>query len=90
MTNQTPVRDFDKMMMRLPPGMRDRIAEAAKVAGRSMNAEVIDRLEKSFTNDDAAFELADKVEYLESQNTELWQAIEELQRSVGAMWRSGP
>ncbi|WP_412760003.1 Arc family DNA-binding protein [Methylobacterium guangdongense] len=35
-------------MLRLPDGMRDRIADAAKGAGRSMNAEIIDRLQSSF------------------------------------------
>lgn len=35
-------------MLRLPDGMRDRIAEAAKAANRSMNAEIVARLEASF------------------------------------------
>lgn len=35
-------------MLRFPDGMRDRIAEVAKVNGRSMNAEIISRLEASF------------------------------------------
>lgn len=35
-------------MLRLPPGMRDRIAAAAKAANRSMNAEIVARLEASF------------------------------------------
>jgi len=33
-------------------GMRDRIAEAAKAAGRSMNAEIVHRLESSFRSVD--------------------------------------
>lgn len=37
-------------MLRLPDGMRDRIAEAAKANGRSMNAEIISRLETSFAD----------------------------------------
>lgn len=37
----------DKFMLRLPDGMRDRIAEAARTNGRSMNAEIIYRLQSS-------------------------------------------
>ena len=35
-------------MVRLPDGMRDKIAAAAKEGGRSMNAEIVQRLEQSF------------------------------------------
>lgn len=35
-------------MVRLPGDMRDRIAEAAKANGRSMNSEVVARLDASF------------------------------------------
>lgn len=38
----------DKYIVRLPDGMRDRIAEAAKQNNRSMNAEVVARLQASF------------------------------------------
>lgn len=41
----------DKFIVRLPPGMRDNIAEAAKINGRSMNAEVIHRLEQSLAGE---------------------------------------
>jgi hypothetical protein len=34
----------DKYVVRLPDGMRDEIAEAAKANGRSMNAEIIARI----------------------------------------------
>lgn len=39
----------DKFMLRLPDGMRDRIAEAAEANKRSMNAEIVARLEGSFS-----------------------------------------
>lgn len=47
-TDRSP-QDADKYIVRFPDGMRDRIAEAAKAAGRSMNAEIVARLEASFT-----------------------------------------
>lgn len=38
----------DKFVVRFPEGMRERIAEAAKENNRSMNAEVVARLQASF------------------------------------------
>ncbi|WP_425557718.1 Arc family DNA-binding protein [Herbaspirillum huttiense] len=41
-------RHADKYILRFPDGMRDRIATAAKENGRSMNSEIIARLQHSF------------------------------------------
>ncbi|TNC15361.1 Arc family DNA-binding protein [Methylobacterium terricola] len=38
----------DKFMLRMPEGMRDRIARAAKANGRSMNAEIVQTLEDHY------------------------------------------
>ena len=43
-----PSRSADQFVVRLPDGMRDLIAEAAKANNRSMNAEIVHRLDKSF------------------------------------------
>jgi hypothetical protein len=40
-------RGSDQFILRFPDGMRDQIAKLATANGRSMNAEIIDRLEKS-------------------------------------------
>ncbi|MFM5335756.1 Arc family DNA-binding protein [Aeromonas enteropelogenes] len=40
-------RSSDKFMLRLPDGMRDTISELAKTSGRSMNAEIVHRLQQS-------------------------------------------
>lgn len=48
MAQDTPSRHLDQFLVRFPEGMRDRIAEAAKSNQRSMNAEIVDRLKKSF------------------------------------------
>lgn len=47
-TEKVTGRDSDKIMLRVPDGMRDRIAEVAKANGRSMNAEIVARLQASF------------------------------------------
>lgn len=71
------------MLIRIPPGMRDRIAGAAKDAGRSMNAEVIARLEKSFEDDGAAQALATTVEEHENLIEDLLRDVEKLKDAVG-------
>lgn len=43
-----PSETQERFIVRLPDGMRDQIAEAAKAAGRSMNAEIVSRLQSSF------------------------------------------
>ena len=40
-------RTADKFVVRLPEGMRDRIADVARAQHRSMNSEIIARLESS-------------------------------------------
>lgn len=45
MANECVGRGSDQVKLRLPDGMRDELKEAAKVNGRSMNAEIIARLE---------------------------------------------
>lgn len=49
MTTKPPSRTAEQFVLRLPDGMRARIAEVAKANGRSMNAEIVARLEKSFS-----------------------------------------
>lgn len=47
-------RTADKFVVRLPDGMRDRIAEVARNQHRSMNSEIIARLENSLQEDGVA------------------------------------
>jgi len=44
-------RTADKFVVRLPPGMRKKIAEVARSYHRSMNSEIISRLEGSLKVD---------------------------------------
>lgn len=46
-------RTADKFVVRLPDGMRERIAEVARDHHRSMNSEIIARLEDSLVRDGA-------------------------------------
>jgi len=51
MSQSSSSRDLNKFIVRLPDGMRERIAEEAKRNNRSMNAEVVHRLEQSLSGD---------------------------------------
>lgn len=50
MSTQKPGRGSDQFPLRLPDGMRDRIKAEAERNGRSMNAEIVARLEDSLNN----------------------------------------
>jgi plasmid stability protein len=45
MTNSRPAVSPDKIMLRLPDGLRDRLNELARVNGRSANAEAVQALQ---------------------------------------------
>lgn len=47
MSDKPKSQPQEKFIIRFPDGMRDRIAKAAEESGRSMNAEIVHRLEKS-------------------------------------------
>ncbi|BAF86865.1 conserved hypothetical protein [Azorhizobium caulinodans ORS 571] len=48
MTQDTPSRYMDKIVIRVPDGLRDRIAVAAKANGRSVNSELVALLEEAY------------------------------------------
>lgn len=48
---RAPSQKLDQYIVRLPDGMRDRLKSAAEGHKRSMNAEIVDRLDRSFFED---------------------------------------
>jgi len=61
----------DQFMIRMPDGMRDRIAESAAKNSRSMNAEIVARLEASYEDATEKDEqIAWLQDYLEGQTQE--------------------
>jgi len=52
MSSDFPSRGLDKFVLRLPEGMRDKIGVAARANKRTMNAEIVQRLEASFSSTD--------------------------------------
>jgi len=80
-TSKRPGRGADQFIVRLPDGMRDRIANLSRHKGRSMNTEIVDALEKHLDNDVSASELWAKVERLESKVQALDEPINPLNYS---------
>lgn len=52
MVQDTPSRKLDQYIVRFPDGMRDEIKHSAEASGRSMNAEIIQRLKWSMEDED--------------------------------------
>lgn len=82
MTDRTPQTD-DKYVLRLPDGMRDRIKAAAQKSGRSMNAEIVDRLEASLTGTE---ELPKTIKSLQSQMKAIAAVVEQTNKDVRRMY----
>lgn len=56
------VQAGEKYLIRFPEGMRERLAETAKANNRSMNAEIVARLERSLADDERAREPAYEID----------------------------
>ncbi|MBX8827998.1 Arc family DNA-binding protein, partial [Ochrobactrum sp. SFR4] len=54
MTQDTPSRSLDKVIVRLPDGMRDQIKAHAEANNRSMNAEIVSLLSVAMFEADIA------------------------------------
>lgn len=63
--SKLPIQPQDKYVLRLPDGMRDRIKLAADKNNRSMNAEIISRIEFSFAKEEEQQEWDRYIEFLE-------------------------
>ncbi|WP_082772795.1 Arc family DNA-binding protein [Methylobacterium sp. CCH5-D2] len=46
----------DRFQVRMPPGMRERIADEARANNRSMNAEIVARLQQSLSGGSMTFD----------------------------------
>ena len=79
-------RTADKFVVRLPEGMRDRIAEVARHHHRSMNSEIVARLEHSLFPEGVANEPKSSLElsvdgnHLAAHELELLQRFRQLSR----------
>ena len=58
------IPDLDKFIIRLSPGLRDRIASLAKQNGRSMNSEILNVLNQTFPDGPSIDELISKIDHI--------------------------
>jgi len=81
-------KDADQYMLRLPDGLRDRVAKRATENGRSMNTEIIEAIEKHLRDADRVTQLWDLFEQ-HRKNLEaiphIWGAVEDLEHEVSRM-----
>jgi hypothetical protein len=75
-------KDADQYMLRLPPGLRDRVARRAAENGRSMNTEIVEAIEQHLTSADRVTQLWERFGK-HQKNIEaiplIWLAIEEIE-----------
>ncbi len=77
-----------RITLRLPAALRDRIAKEASQSGRSMNGEMVFRLEKTLTDEDKVSELEDQVANLGTRMDEVEQALIDHWREIKALMSS--
>ena len=70
-------------MLRLPDGMRDILKAAAEENGRSMNAEIVARLQESLDGNQS---LWDSVNRIEETVTAMQRDLERIAPKVESLW----
>jgi hypothetical protein len=80
--NKIAGKDADQYMLRLPAGLRDKVARRAAENGRSMNTEVIDAIEKHLEGTDRISQLWEMFQK-HGENIEaiplIWTAVENIE-----------
>jgi predicted DNA-binding protein len=85
-------KDADQYMLRLPPGLRDRVSKRAAENGRSMNTEIVDAIEKHLEGADRMTRLWD---FFEKHREDIeaidrvWGAVEDLEHSMHKLTGDG-
>lgn len=69
-------RESDKFNLRLPDGMRERVLQAAKKKGRSMNAELLSYVEAGLSGVETA-SLVKSIKNIESGIAEIKKRLDE-------------
>jgi hypothetical protein len=85
-TRKPPSVGLDKFIVRLPPGLRDKLHALAKASGRSANAELVDRLEKSMVEPDKNLrDLVEDQDILRTEVADLRRMVEKMKHDSDAM-----
>lgn len=82
-TTTAPTGQIAPFGLRMMPELREKIEEAARQSGRSMNAEVVARIEASFSMEEEAFKDGFDLQSLKREVARLKDALEAAQRADG-------
>lgn len=86
-----PSQTQDRFIVRLPDGLRDRIALEAKANGRSMNSEIVAALEATFPPPPSPNAILHSLDYALSvlkehpQDAEMWRYLENKTKDLSAL-----
>ena len=88
MTDQKPGRGSEQFPLRMPDGMRDALKVAADRNGRSMNAELVARLQASFGEEE---KLWDEINRIAETVEAIARTLDRVAPKVESLWdRSEP
>lgn len=76
-------RTDPQVNFRIPAELKDKLDEAAKENGRTLTAELILRLEMTFSNDDQMQDMLTRVECLESETDWLKKQLLNVEQHLG-------
>lgn len=82
--NEMPVANITPFGLRLQPGLKRRVEEAAKANSRSMNAEIAARLEASFSQTQSSSDLADRLQSLEKEHQKLYLEVRRIAHELNS------
>ena len=82
MTDESPSGRYTRLMVRISEELRRKLEHSALGAGRSLSAEMLLRIERSFDEDSEAKAVAEKVEDHEQRLDELWRDIDDLRSAL--------
>lgn len=71
-----------RITLRLPQRLRDVLNQEIKITGRSMNAEIIDRLDKSFKKDVSNLTTGDLFSQFEELDDDVTQRLEKVEQKI--------
>lgn len=82
-------RESEKFVIRLPDGMRDRIKASADANNRSMNAEIVSRLEDSLDEKQTAASLSINIDLADLGKPDLQEKLQMISDHLDAVKAAG-
>ncbi|WP_426035993.1 Arc family DNA-binding protein [Cypionkella sp. TWP1-2-1b2] len=82
-------RESEKFVIRLPDGMRDRIKASADANNRSMNAEIVSRLEDSLDEKQTAASLSINIDLADLGKPDIQEKLQMISDHLDAVKAAG-